>query len=236
MKLKIENWNGYKIRFVEKESDDWWAVAKDVLNALGLSNVTNALKRLEPENYTLINMNILEDNIKNITHKNTENRTLNKNKGTKIKVSEGINREINIINEFGIYDLVFTSHKKEAKEFKKWVFSVLKKLRKSSELEGFQIFRMLDKEIQKEAMNKLYQGLKNPVKVNFIKANSIANKAVSTMYGHSKMIKKEEMTPEMLVSRQPILEDTVNLMLTNNSFDLGLSVSQTVYLKYNSEE
>lgn len=43
----------------------------------------------------------------------------------------------------------------------------------SSGLEGFQIFRMLDKEHQKEMMGKLSHALQHPVRVDFIKANTI---------------------------------------------------------------
>lgn len=46
------------------------------------------------------------------------------------------------------------------------------------------------------------------------------------------MIKKDQMTPDMLVKRESILDDTVNLMTANESFDLGLSVSKVVYGKY----
>lgn len=91
---------------------------------------------------------------------------------------------------------------------------------------------MLDKEHQKEAMAKLKAGLNQPVRVDFIKANTIANKATSTLYGYPKMLKKNQMAPNMLVQRQQILDDTVNLMATNESFGLGLSVSRVVYDKY----
>jgi len=67
---------------------------------------------------------------------------------------------------------------------------------------------------------------------HYIKANTIANKAVSTKFGHPKMIKKDQMTTDMLVARQPILDDTVELMEVNDRFDLGLSVSETIYSKY----
>jgi len=137
-----------------------------------------------------------------------------------------------IVNEYGIYETVFESRKPEAKAFKRWVFDMIKTLRKASGLEGFQIFRMLDKEHQKEAMAKLKAGLRQPVRVDFMKANTIANKAVSTRYGHKKMIGKAQMTPEMLVDRQPILEDTVNLMSVRDRFDLRFSVSEAIYKKY----
>ncbi|WP_301628077.1 BRO family protein [Paenibacillus apis] len=31
-----------------------------------------------------------------------------------------------IVNEYGVYEAVFESRKKEAKEFKRWVFEMLK--------------------------------------------------------------------------------------------------------------
>lgn len=35
MNIRIENWNGHEIRFVEKEPSEWWAVAEDVAKATG---------------------------------------------------------------------------------------------------------------------------------------------------------------------------------------------------------
>ncbi|MGG4217323.1 BRO family protein [Paenibacillus jamilae] len=207
MNIRIENWMGHEIRFVEKTLGDWWAVAADVTKALLLSNTTKALIRVDQEDKALT-------------------------------LIQGLNRgnePVNIVNEFGIYSLVMTSRKPEAKEFKRWVFSILKQLRQSTGLEGFQVFRMLDKDHQKEAMSKLCSGLRQPVRVNFIKANTIANKAISSMHGHPKEIKKGEMTPEMLVERQAVLEDVVNLMTMSDKFKLDISVSRTVYDKYLGE-
>lgn len=141
-------------------------------------------------------------------------------------------QEMLIVNEFGIYDAVFESRKPEAKAFKRWVYNVIRTLRKQTGLEGFQIFRMLDKEHQKAAMEKLRQSLRVPVRVDFIKANTIANKAVSTRYGYKKMLKKHEMTPQMLVDREPILDDTVELMGLVDRFGLPVKVSDAIYRKY----
>ena len=44
--MRIEEWNGYKIRFVEKDGE-WWAVGKDVCKALGLKQPTRALRTLK---------------------------------------------------------------------------------------------------------------------------------------------------------------------------------------------
>lgn len=203
MNIKTENWNGHQIRFVEREPGDWWAVAADVTKALGLKQVTRALSGLKDGVTT-----------------------------GKVIDSLGREQEANIINEKAIYRLVFKSRKREAEAFQDWVFDIIKQLRQQTGLEGFQIFRMLDKEHQKEAMAKLKAGLRQPVRVDFMKANTIANKAVSNRYGHKKMIGKAQMTPEMLVDRQPILEDTVNLMSVRDRFDLRFSVSEAIYRKY----
>lgn len=198
--MKTEYWNGYPIRFIEKDGE-WWAVAVDVTRALDVGNTTMALKRINEEDKALISIE---------------------------GISKG-NDMTNILSEFGIYDLVFTSHKPEAKSFKRWVFTILRALRQSSGLEGFQIFRMLDKEHQKEMMGKLSHALQHPVRVDFIKANTIANKAVSTKYGYPKMVKKADMSPAMLVDRQGLLESTVELMGFKEKYHLDLSVSKEVY-------
>lgn len=201
--MKTEIWSGYNIRFVEYNGE-WWAVLKDIALALGL-----APKHIR---------NRLSDEVVS---------------NYPIKDRLGRLQEMLIVNEFGIYETVFESRKKEAKEFKRWVFNVIKNLRQSTGLEGFQIFRMLDKDHQKEAMARLKSGLSKPVRINFIKANTIANKAISNIYGYPKMLKKDEMRPEMLARRQNILDDTVNLMSVDDSFNLGISVSKKIYEKYN---
>lgn len=203
MNLRTENWLGHDIRFVEKVPGDWWAVLADVANALGLK----AFK---------VRQRLSDDLLSKYTVKDSLSRK----------------QEMLIVNEYGIYETVFESRKKEAKEFKRWVFSVIKKLRQSTGLEGFNVFRMLDKEHQRSAMANLCKSIKNPVQVDFIKANTIANKAVSTKHGHRKMVKKNQMSPEMLIDRQPILDETVELMGIVGKFDLPIKVSETIYDRY----
>ncbi len=199
--MKTEIWNGYPIRFVEKDGE-WWAVLKDVCDALELR--TDGVK-------SRLNANHISNGV---------------------EVDEtGRPHKFIIVDEFGIYQTIFQSRKAEAKNFQEWTYQMLAELRMSTGLEGFQIFRMLDKEHQKEAMRHLQQSLKNPVRVDFIKANTIANKAISNRYGYPKMVKKSDMTPQMLVEREPILEDTVELMGVNDKYDLGISVSEQIYKK-----
>lgn len=198
--MKTENWNGHEIRFVSI-NDEWWAVAKDVAEALGLKQVTRAIHSLPKDGVTT----------------------------SKVIDSLGRTQDVNIINEKNIYRLAFKSRKKEAEAFQDWIFDIIKELRQSTGLEGFQVFRMLDKEHQKSAMQNLKKSLRNPVRVDFIKANVIANKAVSNKHGFPKMIKKAEMTPDMLVERQEILDSTVELMGVKDRYGLKLSVSEEIY-------
>jgi prophage antirepressor-like protein len=203
--IKVENWNGHEIRFIWHENE-WWAVAKDVAKALKYKHTPHMVRLIDED----------EKNTVRLTDRNS---------------SRG-NPNITIISETGIYEAIFNSEHPEAKEFKKWVKQILKQLRQATGLEGFQVFRMLDKEHQKQAMATLKANLRKPVRVDFIKANTIANKAVSTIYGYPKMVKKEGMTPDMLVKRQEILDDTVDLMAVKDRFDLDISVSQIIYNKY----
>lgn len=200
---KLEQWNGHSIRFVE-HNGEWWAVAKDITSALGLKNNSRAISTLKgvTKSYTLTN---------------------------------GGKQQVTIIDEKAIYKLVFKSRKKEAEEFQDWVFEIIKQLRQQSGLEGFQAFRMLDKQHQKNAMTLLSNGLQGVNKEakpkDLIKANTIANKAISNKYGYPKMVKKSEMTEPMLRDREQVLDETVELMLIKERYGLNFSVANTIYGK-----
>ena len=81
-------------------------------------------------------------------------------------------------------------------------------------------------------MKFLQDNLEMPEPKDFIKANSIADKAVSNLFGFSKMQKKQEMSPEMIAAREPILKDTVELMAVKDKYDLDIKVSKSIYQRY----
>lgn len=207
--IRTEEWNGHSIRFIEKSAGCWWAVLADISRALKLQTaaVARRLKAIEKQ--------VKKDVI-----------------SSHILPTSGGPQEMIIVNEYGIYEAITQSRKKEAVEFRFWIYDILKALRQASGLEGFQVFRMLDKEHQKEMMQKLRESLNQPGRVDYIKANTIANKAVSAKYGYPKMVKKSDMTPDMLIDRQQILEDTVNLMAIKEKFSLDIPISKTIYQKY----
>lgn len=96
------------IRVITKD-DEAWFVGKDIAEALGYKNTSDAL-----------NKHVDEDDKVQIAKRDLQNCDDIGTKGT------------TLINESGLYSLVFGSNKQEAKVFKKWVTSeVLPTIRKS---------------------------------------------------------------------------------------------------------
>ena len=207
--MKRESWAGHSIRFVER-SGEWWAVAQDVCEALGLRYVTKAMKSLK---------NVQQYNVCDLNNSQVTSRARD-------------TQAMNIIGEKDIYRLIFKSRKPEAEAFQDWVYETIRELRKASGLEGYETFKLLDKEHQKEAMKKLHDSIaasREPVKVDYIKANTIANKAVCNRHGIPKMVGKAAMSAEMLKERERVLEDVVALMELNERYGAGMSVSAIIY-------
>lgn len=89
-----------------------WFVAADVCRILELANPTDILKRLdEDEKCKVPESRVVVDPILNIGSEK---------------------RKINMVNEPGLYRLIFASRKKEAREFQRWVYhEVLPSIRKT---------------------------------------------------------------------------------------------------------
>jgi len=100
--LTVFNYNGAQLRTVVKDGEPWF-VAKDVCDVLEHSNSRMALERLDEDE-----------------------------KGVSIIYTPGGPQEMAIVNEPGLYALVLTSRKPEAKQFKRWVtHEVLPSIRKT---------------------------------------------------------------------------------------------------------
>lgn len=92
----------HTIRTIAIDGEPWF-VASDVCTALDHSNTSKAISRLDDDE-----------------------------KGINISYTLGGNQEVLIINESGLYSLILTSRKPEAKKFKKWVTAeVLPSIRKT---------------------------------------------------------------------------------------------------------
>ncbi|HGO4091127.1 TPA: Bro-N domain-containing protein [Staphylococcus aureus] len=204
--------NGKEIRFIERNAE-YWAIASDVANVLGYSQTSNKLRMIDKEDVTTHNVKV----------------TSNSKYARKTQY-------VSIISEYGIYDAIWNSRRDEAIAFKKWVKQIIKELRQATGLKGYETFRMLDKEKQKEAMDNLKNGIKSISQKNYFKAQTISNKAVSNVFGFPKMIKKQDMTNDMLELRQQVLNDTVEFMVFVDKYKLPLSVSKHIYDKYNNKQ
>ena len=93
-------------------------------------------------------------------------------------------------------------------------------------------FRQGDKKHQLECMALLQDMLPDDVKqekINYIKANTVVDKAVSNYFGFPKMIKKIEMNKDMLEVRENVLNDYLKLfeVLQDNH-----EVKEVLYKKY----
>lgn len=204
--------NDKEIRFIEKD-DEYWAVAGDVAKVLGYSQTSNMLRMIDKEDVTTHNVKV----------------TSNSKFARKTQPAS-------VISEYGIYEAIWNSRRDEAREFKKWVKKVIKELRQATGLKGYEAFRMLDKEKQKEAMDNLKNGIEAISKKDYCKAQAISNKAVSNVFGFPKMIQKEDMTRDMLELRQQVLNDTVEFMVFVDKYNLPLSVKKHIYDKYNDKQ
>lgn len=146
-------------------------------------------------------------------------------KGNYVDV-KGEKRPMYYMNRDGFSLLVMGFTGKKALEWK------LKYIEAFNQMESLLNFKRADIQIQKHSMNFLNDNLQMPTSKDFIKANTIANKCVSTLNGYDKMVKKDDMTPQMLEQREPILEDVVQIMAFKEKYNLDMSVSDAVYKKY----
>lgn len=103
--LQVFNFTGNKsVRVIANESDGaTWFVAKDACDALGLSKYRDAISKLDDDERMSIKLDTL-----------------------------GGAQKMAVINESGLYALIFRSNKPEAKKFRKWVTSeVLPEIRRT---------------------------------------------------------------------------------------------------------
>ncbi len=200
--MKLENWNGFEIRFVSVK-DEWHAVLKDVAEALNYYESSTAGRTL-PSKY----------------------------KGLYKVQTPGGDQELITVSEVGLYRLVSRSNKPEAQEFQDWLYTTVKELRQGMKLEAYEAFRMLDKQKQREAMDIIKTGVEKPAPKHYIKASQIANKAIAMKYGYPKAIKKDDMTPQQVAERDEIAQEVAKLMTLNDKYGLDISVSDAIYSRY----
>lgn len=129
--MRTENWCGYNIRFIEKDGE-WWAILKDICDALNL-RTDNIAQSLEPDMLIRVPVDVSD-------HYTTGVRSPGENKI----------RHMLAVNELGIYEALFRSRRLEARKFRRWSAGVMQKLRSRVGLQGYEVMRMTEPEIQDE--------------------------------------------------------------------------------------
>lgn len=138
--MRTENWCGYDIRFIEI-NDEWWAILKDICDALKLR--TDAIaQRLDPSMLERVKVNV-SDTISNGVRSDYPSK-VDRQPG------ENKTRWMLAVNELGIYEALFASRKLEARKFRMWAGTVMKKLRSSVGLHGYEVMRMTEPDIQEQ--------------------------------------------------------------------------------------
>lgn len=129
--MRIENWCGHNIRFVEINGE-WWAILKDICDALSLQT-KHVSERLDPDMTERVLVEISEADSNDLRSRG-ENRT----------------RWMIAVNEIGIYEALYTSRRLEARKFRRWSAKVMQKLRSTVGLKQYEVMRMTEPEIQED--------------------------------------------------------------------------------------
>ena len=129
--IRIEEWCGYEIRFVEYLGE-WWAVLKDVCDALNLQT-KDVSNRLDPNM-----MERLKIDVSDLGSNDVRSR------------GDNLSRWMLVVNEIGIYEALFASRRLEARKFRLWTASVLKKLRSFVGLQGYEALKLTNEEVQEQ--------------------------------------------------------------------------------------
>lgn len=143
--LEIFDYRGQKVR-TDSKDDAVWFVAADVCRVLDLGNTAMAVERLDADE-----------------------------KGISIIDTPGGNQQMVVVNEAGLYALILTSRKPQAKEFKRWVtHEVLPSIRKRGLYAVDEVLKNPDLlisalvELKKERAEKKRLELENAVKAQQI--------------------------------------------------------------------
>lgn len=138
--MKVENWCGYDIRFIEIDGE-WWAILKDICDALDL-RTDKVANRLDPDMLERVLVEASNHPSKGVRSKDGLNDIRSR--------GENRTRWMLAVNELGIYEALFASRRLEARKFRMWAGTVMQKLRKNVGLQQYEVMRMTEPEIQDE--------------------------------------------------------------------------------------
>ncbi|PLY04896.1 MAG: hypothetical protein C0625_15405 [Arcobacter sp.] len=160
------NFNDNEVRTVMDDNGEPLFNAKDVCNILELENVSRAISKLDEEDLTLLKV-----------------------------TSGGQKRDMNYVTESGLYHLIFSSYKEEARVFKRWVTKeVLPSIRKTGS------YSLFDGDMQD--FHKIHRGV-NPnasftIEFKDITATAYCDKTYGFLITGSELAKLMEVEAQTL--------------------------------------
>lgn len=141
--MRTENWCGYDIRFVENNGE-WWAILKDICDALEL-RTDGIAQRLSPDMLERVLVTTSNPSSNGDRSKDGSNDA-----GYDRRPGDNKTRWMLAVNELGIYEALFASRRLEARKFRMWAGTVMQRLRRNVGLEGYEVMRMTEPDIQDE--------------------------------------------------------------------------------------
>ena len=158
--MKIENWCGYDIRFININGE-WWAILKDICDALKL-RTDKIASRLEASMLERVKVEVSNHPSKVDRYKDGSNDVRYEHHPVKVVNNATIGKDIGrqpgenktrwmlAVNELGIYEALFASRRLEARKFRLWAGSVMQKLRQRVGLQQYEVMQMTDPRVQEE--------------------------------------------------------------------------------------
>ena len=160
--IKVENWCGYDIRFVNIDGE-WWAILKDICDALNL-RTKDVAQRISADMLERVlikrdstsfetTLNTSDTDLTGIRCEHQPIKIMNAatiGKDTGRKPGEWKTHWMLAINELGIYEALFASRRLESRKFRLWAGKVMQKLRQRVGLQQYEVMQMTDPRIQEE--------------------------------------------------------------------------------------
>ena len=158
--MKIENWCGYDIRFINIDGE-WWAILKDICDALKL-RTDKIASRLESSMLERVKVEVSNHPSKVDRYKDGSNDFEYEHQPVKVVNNAIIGKDIGrqpgenktrwmlAVSELGIYEALFASRRLEARKFRLWTGKVMQKLRQRVGLQQYEVMHMTDPKVQEE--------------------------------------------------------------------------------------
>ncbi|MBR1602192.1 MAG: phage antirepressor [Synergistaceae bacterium] len=152
--LQVFDFNDKTVRVIMRDGEPWW-IAKDVADILGFRDAFNAIRLLDEDE-----------------------------KDTQKVSTPGGEQEMSVINESGLYSLIFRSNKPAAKKFRRWVtHEVLPQIRKTGMYAMNNVIKQLSSEV-----DELHKKIDEMYPLQLLGTMVLAQKGSMTFQGAAQLL------------------------------------------------